>query len=75
MVPWLPWLLLGVAAFACWTGHADRRPLRACALVSAGLLGLVDRSERLTGWPLARVLADAVLLTPAAWLAATWLLS
>lgn len=73
VVPWLPWLLLAAAAFAGWAGDGGRQPLRACALVSAGLLGLVDRGERLTGWPVARLLADAALLTPAAWLAATWL--
>jgi hypothetical protein len=75
VVPLLPWMLLAGAAVGWMVGHGDLRTLRACAAVSAGLLGLIDRAERRTGWPIARVLADAALLTPAVWLAAGWLSS
>jgi hypothetical protein len=60
----LPWLLALV--FLLWAPAAGEpfRLVLGCALASSVLLGLVDRFEPRLGWQLARVLADAALLTP-----------
>ena len=60
----LPWLVAIVAATVAVTGHVP--VIGYCAAVSAVLMGLIDRNEQRLGWPLARVLVDAVLLTPLA---------
>lgn len=60
----LPWL---IAVFAVAHGILTFGPIRTiagCTFVSALLLGAIDRLERRTHWQLARVLADAALLTP-----------
>lgn len=65
VIRWLPWLAAcaGVAALP-WI-DAPRGPV-VCGVVSAVLLGLVDRAETRLGWAAARVLADVALLTPLA---------
>lgn len=70
---WLPWTLAAVAAVLCISGKGPVRPAAICALVSALLLGLLDRAEPRLGWRAARVLADVALMTPAAHLAAVLL--
>lgn len=62
----LPWALAIGAAFACFTVPPGAAPVLACTAVSALLLGVVDYVHRRGDitWRLARVLADAVLLTP-----------
>jgi hypothetical protein len=67
-IPQLPWLIV-VLAGAAYVGHTGPvRMVAACALLSAVLLGLVDRLERRTGWKAARVLSDVALMTPALFL-------
>jgi hypothetical protein len=60
----MPWALLlicgGLAAAAKWISPVAV----ACVGSSALLLGLTDAFEEKLGWQLARVLADAALLTP-----------
>ncbi len=70
----LPWLWLGAAGVLLLaTPAGSATAARECAALSAGLLGLVDRLQPRLGWAASRVLADAVLLTPAAWLVAQWI--
>lgn len=61
----LPWLLAATALAACVV-LPSHRPVFACAAASALLLALLDRAHRRgrVHWRLARVLADAALLTP-----------
>ena len=59
----LPWLTLTAAVLvAVSVDHGQ--PAAACTVLSAILLAAIDRLEVAVGWPLARVLADAALLTP-----------
>jgi hypothetical protein len=69
----MPWVLAAGAALAWFAIPAPGRPAVACAAVSAALLGWIDRAEPRIGWRLARVLADAALLTPALPLSLRWL--
>lgn len=66
LIRWLPWLaaLAGGASIAV-LGSAPGIPI-ACGILSAILMGLLDRAERRLGWAAARVLADVALLTPIA---------
>lgn len=61
----LPWLLAATALAACVV-LPSHRPVFACAAASALLLALLDHAHRRgrVHWRLARVLADAALLTP-----------
>lgn len=59
----LPWAVAAGAGAALLLGR-PARATAACAAASALLLGLVDRAEGRIGRRAARVLADAVLLTP-----------
>jgi len=59
----LPWALAAGAGAALALGR-PARATAACAAASAVLLGLVDLAEGRIGRRAARVLADAVLLTP-----------
>src|SRR5262245_38354338 len=61
-IRWLPWIVVLIALALSFLPGA--RSVALCAAGSAGLLGIVDLLERRIGWPLARVLADVVLLTP-----------
>lgn len=67
----LPWLLLLLAALSSAFESGSARHASVAALVSAILLGVVDRFEPRLGWPAARVLADVALLTPLAALLAS----
>ena len=70
----LPWLLAagaGCLLFAEPDGIA--RVAVACTLASSTLLGVVDLLQRRLGWQLARVLADAALMTPLLPLGAGWI--
>jgi len=62
----LPWL---IAVTAALLGGAERGTglgvLSLCATVSAVLFAAIDFAEPRLGWQLARVLVDAVLLSPA----------
>lgn len=60
----LPWALavISLTCFPAATGAG--RTAIACAIASGALLGLVDLAERRLGPRLARVLADAAMLTP-----------
>jgi hypothetical protein len=69
----LAWLLSAGAAVACLATPPSARTAAACAAVSACLLGCLDRAEPRLGWRLARVLADAALLTPVVPLGLRWL--
>jgi hypothetical protein len=69
---WLPWIVAALAALAWALGGAAQRPAEACALSSALLLAGVDRAEPRMGMRLARVLSDAVLMTPLAHGLAVW---
>lgn len=60
----LPWLIATLAAVGWFFGSQPPGTVAACAGASALLLGAIDRLERRTHWQLARVLADAALLTP-----------
>lgn len=61
----LPWLLAALGAgLAAGPAFAALRPAAWCTLGSGLLLGLVDRWHHRLGRQLARVLADAALLTP-----------
>jgi len=62
----LPWILATVAGFVWLVTPRAERSAVACTAVSAALLGAIDLAEGRCGWRLARVLADAALLTPAA---------
>jgi hypothetical protein len=64
----LPWLIAALSAAAWFAGMPHARAAAACAGASGILLGLVDLAERRIGRSGARVLADVVLMTPAAWL-------
>lgn len=60
----LPWALaLAAAAFGLFAAPPVRAAIW-CAAASGALLGAIDLRERRLGWQLARVLADAALLTP-----------
>jgi hypothetical protein len=61
-IRWLPWIAAVIAVTLSFAPGA--RPVALCAAVSAVALGAVDLLAPRMGWPLARVLADAVLLTP-----------
>lgn len=66
LIRWLPWLAaLAGSVLIVVPGSVPAAPI-ACALVSAVLMGLLDRAERRLGWAAARVLADVALLTPIA---------
>jgi hypothetical protein len=66
LIRWLPWLTaLAGGAWIAALGSAPGVPI-ACGIVSAILMGLLDRAERRLGWAAARVLADVALLTPIA---------
>jgi hypothetical protein len=69
----LAWLLSATAALSALAAPPSVRAAAACAAVSAFLLGCLDRAEPRLGWRLARVLADAALLTPMVPLALRWL--
>jgi hypothetical protein len=69
----LAWLLSIGAALAWFAAPPPARAAVACTAVSAFLLGCLDRAEPRLGWRLARVLADAALLTPVVPLALRWL--
>lgn len=69
----LPWLSLVFCGFLLLTKHLGSTGTLVCVAVSAGLLGIIDRLESRLGWAGARLLADAALLTPAAWLAGAWI--
>ncbi len=60
----LPWIAAIAAGIIALTLKQPYRIAALCAMGSALLLGAVDLVERRSGWQLARVLADAVLLTP-----------
>lgn len=60
----LPWLVVVLAVAASVEASAASGVVSACAAASGLLLVAVDHIERRTGWKLARVLADAALLTP-----------
>lgn len=60
----LPWALTAVAAFVAIPVLRIPDAVAHCVAASAVLLALIDRFEPRLGWPLARVLADAALLTP-----------
>ena len=66
----MPWALAVLSILALFLGGRGARPGAACAGCSSVLLGLVDRVESRIGWRMARVLADVVLMTPAAHLLA-----
>lgn len=60
----LPWIIALVSALLAWRVADPLRTAAACSLASGGLLGLLDLTESRLGPRLARVLADAALLTP-----------
>jgi hypothetical protein len=60
----LPWIIALVAALCLLPPVRLPAPAAGCVVASAILLGLLDRAEARFGWQLARVLADAALLTP-----------
>jgi hypothetical protein len=60
----LPWAVAALAAVSLVLGPPADRAAAASAAVSGVLLAIVNRSEPRTGRRAARVLADAVLLTP-----------
>jgi len=60
----LPWMLAVVSLVFAFVEHEPIRTAGLCAMVSAVLLGCVDRAEPAIGWELARVLADVALFTP-----------
>jgi hypothetical protein len=64
----LPWLIVALSAAAWLARMPHARAAAACAGASGTLLSLVDLAERRIGRAAARVLADVVLMTPAAWL-------
>lgn len=59
-----PWMLALVAALTALAETGETRTAALCATASAILLGALDAGESRVGWQLARVLADAALLTP-----------
>lgn len=62
----LPWLLAALGALLAAPATGAVRTAAACAAASSLLLGTLDLLESRVGWQLARVLADAALLTPLA---------
>jgi hypothetical protein len=60
----LPWLAAAAGAALFLASGARVHAAVGCATASAVLLGIVDRAESRVGWAIARVLADAALLTP-----------
>ncbi len=60
----LPWSLALIAVVLARFDTGPTEVALACAGGSSVLLGAVDLFESRAGWPLARVLADAALLTP-----------
>jgi len=68
-----PWLLAAAALLAAGATGGAARTAALCAAASSLLLILVDRLQPRIGWPMARVLADVALLTPAVPLAASCL--
>jgi hypothetical protein len=64
----LPWLIVALSAAAWAAGIPHARAAAACAGASGVLMGLLDLAERRIGRVAARVLADAALMTPVAWL-------
>ena len=60
----LPWILAVIAVGCLPTAAGAGRDAIACAAASGVLLGVVSLAERRFGSRLARVLADAALLTP-----------
>jgi hypothetical protein len=66
LIRWLPWAAAiagGVLVASC--GWLSTTPM-VCGVVSAVLMGVLDRAEHHLGWAAARVLADVALLTPIA---------
>jgi len=62
----LPWLIAVIALLLGWAERGrDLSVLSFCATASAVLFALIDIAEPRLGWQLARVLVDAVLLSPA----------
>lgn len=68
LIPLLPWAIAVLAAVLLLSGPATLDAVAASALTSALLLAAIDRVEPAVGWRVARVAADAALLTPLAWL-------
>lgn len=64
LAPWIGFLL-GVVVAVMFPGA---RAAGVCAAISGALLIVLERTETRLGWEAARVLADAVLLTPFPWL-------
>jgi hypothetical protein len=69
----LPWLLALTGTICLLQETSISRSATACVAVSALLLGSIDRLERRVGWKLARILADAALLTPIVPLTRAWM--
>lgn len=67
LAPWIAFLFGVLIAILIPAARAAGT----CAAISALLLLVLERTESRLGWEAARVLADAVLLTPVPWLA--WL--
>jgi hypothetical protein len=64
----LPWLVFAVSTAVWLAAVPHARAAAACAASSGVLLGLIDLAERRIGRVAARVLADAALMTPLAFL-------
>jgi len=70
----LPWVLAALAVAVAGFNPGGRATVAAgCALASSLSLGIVNRAEARLGRQLARVLADAVLMTPIVPLLWAWL--
>jgi hypothetical protein len=61
----LPWVAAGILASSVFWAGRRAGPEAACGAASGVLLGIVDLAEPRIGRRMARVLADAALLTPA----------
>lgn len=64
----LPWAVLGVATVFALVNEGTLRGAGLCAAASAAMLAWLARMGPRLGWAKARVLADAALLTPLAFL-------
>jgi hypothetical protein len=61
----LPWIVTALGLVLATGAAPELRRIALAGAVSGLLLAVTDRVERRHGWPLARVLADVCLLTPA----------
>ena len=71
LIPSIPWIVTAAGVSFAIAGGGATRTAAGYSAASALLLAAIDREEQRLGWPLARVLADAALLTPLVFLAWT----